>query len=191
MCKCQVVKFGGTFWFPAMEAMEMESEKSLQRKQATYTSLVTTLLLFLIYSTFNPFYRSTSSLAFRLVAEKPWKKNTKRKSKSYPGQLPMVLKSPAPVAILMVSQYPDGSVDFLIFEDRFDKLLLLFCDFEFGIVDCRTSSLRFRRRRTGASSTARFTLLVSTWCEPFSIPSFPIWNPIYPVTFASKSPGNL
>jgi hypothetical protein len=40
------VKFGGTFWFPAMEAMEMESERSLQRKQATYTSIVTTLLPF-------------------------------------------------------------------------------------------------------------------------------------------------
>ncbi|KAF5473363.1 hypothetical protein F2P56_009979 [Juglans regia] len=34
-----LVKFGGTSHLPAMEPMEIDSEKTLQRKQATYTSL--------------------------------------------------------------------------------------------------------------------------------------------------------
>lgn len=103
------MKFGGTFWFPAMEAMEMESERSLQRKQATYTSLVTTLLLFffLFYSIFGSFYLSTSSLAFRLVAEKPWKTQKENRSLTLANYRWFLNLQPL-VAILMVSQYPDG-----------------------------------------------------------------------------------
>jgi len=171
-----------------MEAMEMESERSLRRKQATYTSLVNTLL-FLFYSILTPSISVLPTLPSVWLLRNRGK--NKKKIEVLPRPTTMVLKSPAPRGYSLVSNNPDCSVDFLIFDDGFDKLLLLFCDFEFGIVDYRTSSFRFRRRRTGASSTARFTLLVSTWCEPFSVPSFPIWNPIYPVTFASKSSGNL
>jgi hypothetical protein len=142
-----------------MEAMEMESERSLRRKQATYTSLVNTLL-FLFYSILTPSISVLPTLPSVWLLRNRGK--NKKKIEVLPRPTTMVLKSPAPRGYSLVSNNPDCSVDFLIFDDGFDKLLLLFCDFEFGIVDYRTSSFRFRRRRTGASSTARFTLLVST-----------------------------
>lgn len=42
----QITEIRRYFSFPAMEAMEIDTEKSVQRKQATYNSLVNTLFHF-------------------------------------------------------------------------------------------------------------------------------------------------
>ena len=55
-------------------------------------------------------------------------------------------------------------------------LCLLIC--LFFVVPCRMRSFGSRKRRIGVSSTARFTLLDSTWWELSSTPSFLIGNPI-------------
>ena len=52
----------------------------------------------------------------------------------------------------------------------FKKFVNNLCDDEADIVDCRMILLRFTKRHIGDSSTVKFTSLVSTWCEPSSIP---------------------
>ena len=85
----------------------MESERSLQRKQATYTSIVTTLLPFC----FTQFLAPSTSVLPPLPSV--WLLRNRGKHKKEDRSLTLAnyrwfLNFQPLVAILMVSQYPDG-----------------------------------------------------------------------------------